>query len=627
MTRSLLSRLRPSVHPPCSSAAPRSALADLLAPDAITLARDQVQFDGVYTRTLALTAFPRRVSWGWLSRITTLREPLLLSLHLEPQDPVRVVSQFSHQLTMLHSSRLFAQDKGRLPDAQRAQAIADKEALLHRLERGDERIFRAGVYTAVQAATRDALEERTRRIEAAFGQSRMQTRRALFEPAASLESVLPTGRDALAVTHALDGTTLSTMFPFGAPMLRMEDGVWYGRALQTNTPLIVDPFHKGFTNANGVIIGTSGGGKSVAAKVEILRSLPRGVRVVVIDPGESGEYVRLARAVGGQVVRLSAGSFDRINPLDLPGAGDDAAYDVLGEHIAGVLRLLETLLAGESERLGPGEKGSLEAALFDCYKRAGITRERRTHDRPPPTLPDLYESMHAAPDPFGLAERLARYCTGALSGLFAGQTTVSVNSPLTVFDLRGLDDADLRAAMMHLVAQYVWGVVQRERRPHALYVDEAHLVCKRSASGAFLESLTKRARKHGLRVVPITQDPADFLRTDAGRAILVNSSMAFLFRCEELALQALSEAATLSPSARIYLQSCPPGRGLLLIQHPEAPGERLRIPFEVLVGPAQQPLVFTDPGTDADVLDVAPPDRRVGARQALRGGREEGQSA
>lgn len=105
---------------------PGSAVAAALAPDAIVLTRDTAQLDGTYTRTLALTAFPRRVAWGWLSRIITQREPLLLALHLEPQDSTQVVRQFGTQLTMLHSSRLFTQDKGRLPNPERTQAIADK---------------------------------------------------------------------------------------------------------------------------------------------------------------------------------------------------------------------------------------------------------------------------------------------------------------------------------------------------------------------------------------------------------------------------------------------------------------------------------------------------------------------
>ena len=171
---------------------------------------------------------------------------------------------------------------------------------------------------------------------------------------------------------------------------------------------------------------------------------------------------------------------------------------------------------------------------------------------------------------------------------------MSLDADLTVFDLRGLEDDDLRAAMMHVVTQHTWSSVLCARHPRRLIVDEAHLVCKRAAAGQFLEALAKRARKHWLGVTAITQDPVDFLETAAGRALLINSSMALLLHNEELALEALGQWAALSSAERTYLQGCPVGRGLLLVQHPYAVGERVRIQIEIMVGPEQQPLVFTD---------------------------------
>jgi type IV secretory pathway VirB4 component len=599
--------------PTTAGARTGAAVVDLLAPDAITIGRDHLHLDALWTCTLALTAYPRTVSWGWLSRITALREPLTMSVHVRPQDSASVIRQYTQHLTMLHSSRLFAAEKGRLASAERTQAISDTTALLERLERGDERLFLTSVYARVHGADPSDLEERTRRVEGAFGQSLMQTRRALFEPLAGLESTLPTGRDALAVSRPLDGAALATMYPFGAPTLRMPEGIWYGRNLQNNTLVVVDPFHRGFTNYNSCIIAASGAGKSVAAKVEILRGLALGLRFVVIDPGESGEYVRLAQAVGGQVVRLSAGSRDRINPLDLPRVTGDEEYDVLGEHVRSVQRLLDLLVAGEGVRVGPAEASRLETALFACYQRAGITRDRSTHTKPAPTLPDLSAVLVESGDPFGLAERLVRYCTGALSGLFSGRTTVSLDADLTVFDLRGLEDDDLRAAMMHVVTQHTWSSVLGAPHPRRLIVDEAHLICKRAAAGQFLEALAKRARKHWLGVTAITQDPVDFLETAAGRALLINSSMALLLRNEELALEALGRWMTLSPAERTYLQGCPVGRGLLLVQHPYAGGERMRVQVEVMVSPEQQPLVFTRPYA-ADAGDEQAVRRQAAAR-------------
>src|SRR5947209_3638621 len=85
-----------------------AAVVDLLAPDAIKIGRDHLHLDAMWTRILALTAYPRTVSWGWLSRITALCEPLTVSVHVRPQDSARVIRQYTQHLTMLHSSRLFA---------------------------------------------------------------------------------------------------------------------------------------------------------------------------------------------------------------------------------------------------------------------------------------------------------------------------------------------------------------------------------------------------------------------------------------------------------------------------------------------------------------------------------------
>src|SRR5207248_1652110 len=170
---------------------------------------------------------------------------------------------------------------------------------------------------------------------------------------------------------------------------------------------------------------------------------------------------------------------------------------------------------------------------------------------------------------------------------------------------------DLRAAVMHLVTQYVWRLVQSERRPRALVVDEAHMVTRRKATGDFLEGLTRRARKRWFRVTALTQDPRDFLATDAGRALLLNSSMALLLSSDKLAMDAIATWETLSPAEREFLLRCTRGQGLLLVQHPYGAGARLRIQVEIMVSPEQEDLVFTDPTAKVQAPRVEPtPSRR-----------------
>ena len=598
---------------------PGSAGGDLLAPGRIEIAHDHLRLDNTYTRTIGLTQIPGAITWGWLGKVVSLHEPMRIAIGVWPKDANDSVRELSHKLTQLDSSRLFAAEKGRQENPERRKAIEHHKAMIERLEGRDDKMFEVGVYAQTEGVDLAELDRRTERIEGAFGASSMLTRRAYFESALGLESTLPTINDPLAMHLERDGGTVATMYPFGAPTLFMEtpESIWYGRNLDNNSPLAIDSFWRrdgqGFNNANSTVIGGSGSGKSTFEKTAILRGLACGHRYLIVDPGESAEYVALAAAVGGQVVRLSAGSYDHINPLDLPrprdGASDDSGqeYEILREHIAGAGKLLDTLLAGDGARLGPTEKGRLESALFRCYRDAGITPDRSTHGRPAPILADLHRALIDMGDDFGLAERLDRYCNGAFAGLFSGRTTVRVDNALTVFDLRGLGDEDQRAATMHLVAQYVWGIILREESRLQFVVDEAHMVTKRRASGEFLEAVTKRARKHGAGVTALSQDPDDFLKTEAGRALVLNSSQTWIFRCEQLALEAIARGAALTAEEQRYLLSCPQGRGLLLSQHPYAKGQRMRLKVEIMVSPEFEPIVFTDATSARLAAQATPP--------------------
>ncbi len=576
---------------------PAGPLAAALAPDAIEETPTHLRLDDEYTRTLALSAWPGSVAWGWLSTLAALPERLVLALHLTPQDPTHSIAELTDLLVGLESVGLFAQGRGRLPSEERRQALAEIREVLARLESHEERLLQVALYAQVHGDDPVDLDGRTRRVEAAFGATRMQTRRALFAQRSGLESTLPTAQDRLGHRRSLPSTVVAATYPFGSSVMYMDDGVWYGRNTQNNTPLIIDPYAG--PNSNSVVIGSSGSGKSAWTKVHLLRLGEFDVQRVVVDPGEAGEYRTLCTAVGGQVVRLSAGSHDRLNPLDLPqGGADGDEYDVLSEHVAGVIDLLEVLIAGEGTGLGTGPRARLEAALFRTYRAAGITRDPATHARPAPLLADLRTTLEGMGDDFGLAERLGRYGDGALSGLFSGATTVALDRDLTVFELHGVErNADLRAALMHLVTQHVWRAVRSERRRRSVLIDEAHFVTRYAGIGDFLARLARQGRKHWCETIAASQDPLDFTATAGGRALILNSCRTWLLRCEEVALPGLSQAATLTERERAHLLRAPAGQGLLLAQHPRAAGERLRLPFEILVSPEFAPLAFTDPAS------------------------------
>jgi len=157
-------------------AAATEATAAALAPDAIEEDARQLRIDDEWARTLGLSAWAGSVPWGWLARLIALRERLILSLHLAPQDTTHAVAELSDVLVGLESVSLFAQGRGHLPSEGRRQAIEEINAIVATLEANEETLFQVSLYAQVHGETRDELEARTRRVEGAFGAARAWAR-------------------------------------------------------------------------------------------------------------------------------------------------------------------------------------------------------------------------------------------------------------------------------------------------------------------------------------------------------------------------------------------------------------------------------------------------------------------
>ena len=77
---------------------------------------------------------------------------------------------------------------------------------------------------------------------------------------------------------------------------------------------------------------------------------------------------------------------------------------------------------------------------------------------------------------------------------------------------------------MHLIANFVWNRVRRERRPRLLVIDEAWSLLRYPEGGAFISGMARRARKYYLGLVTITQQVADLADQGHGETILSNAA-------------------------------------------------------------------------------------------------------
>ena len=260
-------------------------------------------------------------------------------------------------------------------------------------------------------------------------------------------------------------------------------------------------------------------------KLEVLRNLYQGVQVAVIDPED--EYLRLADAVGGTVVRLGAPGV-RINPLDLPVG--DTRPDVLTRRGLFLHTLIAVLLGRQraaARRNGPpwtGPSSPPTATPGSPPTRPPTTGPRRCCATWPPRCTPTPTRPRTQ-----LAARLAPWVVGIFADLFDGPTTTRPDGHLVVWSLRHLPD-ELRTVGTLLALDAIWRSVDlptgstaqsRPRGRRLVVVDEAWLLMRDGEGARFLFRMAKAARKRNAGLTVVTQDAADVLATDLGLAVVV----------------------------------------------------------------------------------------------------------
>ncbi|MCP2320966.1 Type IV secretory pathway, VirB4 component [Nocardia amikacinitolerans] len=571
---------------------------DRFAPESLTIGTRHLEIGSDWTATLAVTGYPREVTAGWLAPLLSHPGRVEVAVHIDPIDPATAATRLRRQQARLESSRMHDVSRGRLTDPQVDVAVEDAADLSARVARAEARLFRVGVYLSVHADTEAELADEVAAVRALAASLLVDTCTLSYRAAQAWATTLPLGLDLIRVQRTFDTTALAAAFPFDSPQLPAPDpaqatrphGVLYGRDAASGL-LFVDRFSPEAHNHNLVILGRSGAGKSYLVKTEILRSLYRGIEQVVIDPED--EYRRLAAAVGGTHIRLGTAE-GRLNPFDLeihtrPDGHRTAPTDALTRRKLFLHTLIHVLLGDQN----PALRAALDTALAATYAAAGITDDPATWTRPAPTLSGLRDQLGrlATPAAGELAAALHPFVgDGAYAGLLDGPTTTHPEGGLIVFSLRELPE-ELKTIGTLLVLDATWRRVSSpaNRRPRMITVDEAWLLMRQPAAAEFLFRAAKSFRKHWAGLTIATQDSADVLSTELGRAIVSNAATQILLRQAPQAIDEVAAAFRLSEGEQQFLLSAARGSGLLAV------GGTDRAVFGSLASPTENALITTSP--------------------------------
>ena len=579
----LLARRRRAAVPEAGTVVPGS-------PDAVEVGGRSVRVGDDYSAAVAVTGYPAEVGPGWLEPLLSYTGRVDVSLHIEPVPPVVASRQLRKQRGRFEASRRQTATKGNLDDPELDAAAADAADLASRVARGEARLFRLGLYLTVHADSELELADRLTEVRALASSLLLDVAPATWRQLQGWITGLPLAFDALNMKRVFDTDALAAAFPFTSPDLPVTAGdtgmgVLYGLNLHSPGVVVWDRWAQ--SNYNSVILARSGEGKSYLAKLDLLRNLYLGVEAFVIDPED--EYVRLAQAVGGTIIRPGVPGV-RINPLDLStGDGDDA----LVRRALFIQTFVAVLTGGAG--VSPQEAAALDVAVLAAYRGKGITTDPRTWRRPAPLLADVAAALQDTGDAGQtLAARLYPYVSGSFKGLFDGPTSTAPDGHLVVYAIKDLPE-ELKPVGTLLILDAIWRTVSTANRTgtptrRLVLVDEAWLMLRAGLGADFLFRLSKSARKYNAGLSVITQDAADVLGTDVGRAVVSNASTQVLLRQAPQAIDAVTEAFGLTDGEQAFLLSCTRGDALL------ASGSS-RVAFHSLADDVEHDLVITGPPT------------------------------
>ncbi len=564
---------------------------DLISYSGLSEQGNYLQMGDKFIRTLFVSGYPYVASTGWLNNLINFNHNIDITYHIEQIDPSLALPKLNRKITELESTRRNMLRQGRVLGSEITDPLDSAIALKDKIQRGQEKLFQLSIYLTITEDSLIELNKTTSLLENIMSTHLFYLKSATFQQLEGLQSVLPRGQNILNQKRNLDSSSAALTFPFVSSELVQESGILYGINKSNNSLVIVDRFS--LNNANSIIFAQSGSGKSYTSKVEIIRQLMQGAKVIVIDPER--EYKQLANSVNGTYIKLSAKSKEKINPFDFTITLKDGAAE-LSEHVQDLTEIISLMAGG----LNAEEKAIVDKVILQTYKSFGWfineklkktkkkkdARGRKPNPKTFPILKDFYKTLKHANNK-KLASKLEKFVKGSLSFVFDSQTNIKLDNRLVIFDIKDLDES-LRQIMMLVVANFVESQVKQDPQKRILVVDEGWILLQHEESARFIAGLTRRARKYYLGVTIISQQANDFLSQNYGKAIASQSSLRILMKQDTTTIKKVSQEFNLSEYEQHFLLTCDRGEALII-------ADQNHVAVKVVASEKEHPLITTDP--------------------------------
>jgi conjugal transfer ATP-binding protein TraC len=531
-----------------------------IAPSSFDIWVNEVNVSGMYARTYYVNSYPSVIDFFWTRWLINMDGKYDTSWFIYPTEKWDITSALKKRATQLKVEINDAYEKWRAVDKDIEIEYQDIQDILTKLATWEEKYFQTSCYTTLYSEETwrekkynpdNNLEIFSKKFEQVMKSYAINVKRASFRMDEWFHSTTPVCKDELGIYRSMISTSLWGSFPFISNDLIQQSGILYWINMHSSSLVIFDRFNSWLPNYNSIILATSWAWKSFTTKLEVLRYLLLGTEIIIIDP--ENEYKALVDKVWWTYINISVNSHQYINPFDLPPKLEDREYqewDLLRSKIMDLIGLISVLVGW----LTPEEEAILDTALQQTYALKEIDFNTDPEGKTPPLMEDLLTILEGTEWGGKLAIKLSKYVTGSFGNLFNNYTNIDLDSWLTVFSIRDIEDA-LKTPAMYNVLNYIWTKTRSKKKKRLLVVDEAWIMMKEEMAANFLFGLIKRARKYKLWVTTITQDVEDFLSSPYGKPIVSNAAMQILLKQSTVSIQSLEKVFNLSEAEKNMLVS------------------------------------------------------------------------
>ncbi len=549
------------------------AIKSEIAPKGMHFKPTEFQISNKYATILSVISYPKYIDYGYLSNISNVIGVKVVAKHIPIEFSVlqRMLNKEIADLKMRYQTENDKTIQERI-----RQDYESLEQFISMLASTQARIYDFQLHVMITANSQEELEMRKIQVRSYIDAMGMRAVPLMFEQEKVLKSMIPIfpKQDIeKRIGTPIPSVTIAAMYPFVFDSIKDPENAtllgvdFSGGVVLFNQFLYKIKKEHNRNNANVIILGTSGSGKSTAAKLLIRSHIRNGYKVVAIDP--EGELSEMCSLVGGSFLDLGkGGNFGMINPLEIVmDADEDDISQGLGYTVlTRTIQSLKAFLKYYSPSVEDDVLTMFSEIVQDTYKRYKIDFETdfsKFSSKDFPTFDDVYATIKgrllSMPDRTrerDVMERLElkiRPLVKELRYYFTGHTTLEIDSDFIVFNIKELmnSDENIRNALFFNILKYAWGLCLDRAITSILSVDEAHvLLSSRNELGAeFLAQIQRRSRKYNAGTIIITQQPTDFAAPNLimhGKAIFDNASYYLIMGLKKQAVDDLAKLIDLN---------------------------------------------------------------------------------